>query len=240
MIIVLPYKETYQLPKNENGTIEAFKRLKFTSLSDILYASRTYLKDYFKSIDIEKLNLTKDYLYNKPLKTLLKNSDIPKFEVSEINIENELVEQAHFSKNLAKLIDNNTKTNMEFGTKVHEILEYLDFKAYNIFDIEDSFIREKVDKFLKSDLLKNIDNATIYKEYEFMYEQDNTEYHGIIDLMLEYENHIDIIDYKLKNTVDENYVKQLNGYKKYISSISKKIVNTYLYSIIDEEITEVR
>jgi hypothetical protein len=58
--------------------------------------------------------------------------------------------------------------------------------------------------------------------------------------MLEYDDHIDIIDYKLKNTVDENYIKQLNGYKEYINSISNKPVNTYLYSIIDEEIKEVR
>ena len=48
-------------------------------------------------------------------------------------------------------------------------------------------------------LLKNIKNAQIYKEYEFVYEEENEKYHGIIDLMLIYPNHIDIIDYKLKN-----------------------------------------
>ena len=57
--------------------------------------------------------------------------------------------------------------------------------------------------------------------------------HGFIDLMLEYDNHIDIIDYKMKNITDENYLKQLNGYKKYIEGISEKEVNIYLYSILD-------
>ena len=85
-------------------------------------------------------------------------------------------------------------------------------------------------------LLSNINNANIYKEYEFMYEKDNTEYHGIIDLLLEYEDHIDIIDYKLNNIKDENYLKQLNGYKEYISTISNKPINIYLYSIISETI----
>ena len=52
--------------------------------------------------------------------------------------------------------------------------------------------------------------------------------------MIEHDNRIDIIDYKLNNIKDENYLKQLNGYKEYINSISNKEVNIYLYSIISE------
>ena len=52
--------------------------------------------------------------------------------------------------------------------------------------------------------------------------------------MVEYEDHIDIIDYKLNNVKDENYLLQLNGYKNYINTISNKEVNIYLYSIIGE------
>ena len=84
--------------------------------------------------------------------------------------------------------------------------------------------------------MKNIEDANIYHEYEFIYEKDNTSYHGIIDLMMEYKDHIDIIDYKLKNISDENYIKQLNGYRDYISSISNKKIDIYLYSILDETI----
>jgi predicted AAA+ superfamily ATPase len=39
---------------------------------------------------------------------------------------------------------------------------------------------------------------------------------------------------------DENYDKQLNGYRSYIESISNKKVNCYLYSIIDEDYREVK
>ena len=56
--------------------------------------------------------------------------------------------------------------------------------------------------------------------------------------MLENDNFIDIFDYKLKDTTDENYLKQLNGYKEYIKSVTNKKVNIYLYSIMKEEINK--
>jgi ATP-dependent exoDNAse (exonuclease V) beta subunit len=68
---------------------------------------------------------------------------------------------------------------------------------------------------------------------------ENIEYHGIIDLMLEYKDHIDIYDYKLKNILDDAYAKQLSGYKKYIENKMKKPVNTYLYSIFDKKIRKI-
>ena len=89
-------------------------------------------------------------------------------------------------------------------------------------------------------IFNDIENANIYKEYEFYYSESNVNYHGIIDLMIEHDDHIDIIDYKLKNTTDSNYIKQLNGYKKYIESISEKNVNLYLYSILDEKIVDIK
>ena len=56
--------------------------------------------------------------------------------------------------------------------------------------------------------------------------------------MLEYDNYIDIIDYKLKDTTDDNYIKQLIGYKKYISGITTKKVNIYLYSLMDRKVVK--
>ena len=56
--------------------------------------------------------------------------------------------------------------------------------------------------------------------------------------MLVYKDNIKIIDYKLKNISDEAYLKQLNGYKKYIENKSSKPVNVYLYSIYQDIIKE--
>ena len=93
-------------------------------------------------------------------------------------------------------------------------------------------------KYLAKSLF-NLD-AKFYKEYEFIYEEENNTYHGIIDLMIEYDDEIIIIDYKLKNIDDENYRKQLNGYKSYIEKLTKKNVSTYLYSIMDSVFLEVK
>ena len=75
-------------------------------------------------------------------------------------------------------------------------------------------------------------NSNIIKEYEFIYEKENVEYHGIIDLLIEYEDYIDIIDYKLKDTSDIEYLSQLRGYREYIENLTGKNVNIYLYSIV--------
>ena len=161
-------------------------------------------------------------------------------DVKEIDIPYEEVTSKHFSHENINLVDKESHNNMSFGTKVHEVLELIDFKNYDSSIIKDEFIRNKVTKFLNNNLLKDIKKANIYHEYEFRYVKDNNDYHGIIDLMLEYDDHIDIIDYKLKSISNEDYKKQLEGYREYINSISNKKVSTYLYSIIDEKIEEIK
>lgn len=239
MIIVLPDRETRTLEKNNDGVIEEIRRLSFNKLSSFIYGIKNYLYSYFEQIDIEKLGLTKNYLYPKKIVQETLNNIKDNINVEEINIENEVVEEKHFSKETNKIIAKEENDLMKFGTKVHEIFELLDFRNIDLSLVDNKFIRNKVEKFLSNDLLKNISNANIYKEYEFIYNKDNNEYHGIIDLMLEYDNHIDIIDYKLKGITDENYIKQLNGYKEYIEKISNKEVSTYLYSILDEKVLQI-
>lgn len=239
MIIVLPDKETRTLEKNNDGVIEEIRRLSFNKLSSFIYGIKNYLYSYFEQIDTEKLGLTKNYLYPKKIVQETLNNIKDNINVEEINIENEVVEEKHFSKETNKIITKEENDLMKFGTKAHEIFELLDFRNIDLSLVDNKFIRNKVEKFLSNDLLKNISNANIYKEYEFIYIKDNNEYHGIIDLMLEYDNHIDIIDYKLKSITDENYIKQLNGYKEYIEKISNKEVSTYLYSILDEKVLQI-
>ena len=239
MIIVLPEKETKKLEKNDNGVIEEIRRIKFMKLSDFMYGVKDYLGKYFKSIDTTKLGLTKDYQYSKSINIKENNTIKDDINVEEINIQNDIIEEKHFSKESNKVSTKEEIKMMNYGTKIHEYLELIDYKNPNLSLIEDNFIKNKIEKFLNNSLLENIKDSNIYHEYEFFYEKDNTNYHGIIDLMLEYDSHIDIIDFKLKNVVDENYKNQLNGYKNYIESITNKKVNTYLYSILNEDIKEI-
>ena len=144
------------------------------------------------------------------------------------------VTTSHFSKS-AGLIDQTTLDKMELGTKIHYYLEMLDFKNPDYENVDNKYLN-KIQAFIDSPLLKNIKEAKIFKEYEFM---DDGK-HGFIDLLLEYEDKIVIIDYKTKTIDDVHYDEQLNGYRTYIESLSSKPVYCYLYSIIDETYREVK
>ena len=238
MILVLPNKDEDNVDNIHNNLVKDNVRLKYRSLADILYSINNRLINYYKNIDIDSLNISKNYMFSKKRDLFNNINKLPDdIVVSEYHIDNNIISKSSFSKKIDKLIDKKTNNNIEFGLKFHEVLEYFDFKNPNYEGI-DSFIKEKIINLLNQDIFKDIKEATIYHEYEFIYEIDNNKYHGIIDLMLEYKDKIYIIDYKLKNIEDDNYIKQLNGYKDYIQSICNKKVYIYLYSIIDSNLRE--
>ena len=118
---------------------------------------------------------------------------------------------------------------------MHSILENIDFKNPNLNNLTD-FEKRKILSFISAGILEG--SKEIYKEYEFIYEEEKEEKHGIIDLLLIKEKENIIVDYKLKHTKDEAYLKQLNGYKKYIENITNKQTKIYLYSILDEKLID--
>lgn len=88
--------------------------------------------------------------------------------------------------------------------------------------------------------MKDVANAKIYKEQEFLTVEGDQEKHGIIDLLLEYEDKYVIIDYKTKNIDDEKYDEQVNGYRSYVKNFSgDKPIECYLYSIMTSEYRKV-
>jgi len=235
MILLLPKKENQVEVKDDSGVVLESIRYKYKSITDMLYSIPNTLKRYTKEGNVKDLELTKDYLEIKEVNTKM-NEIVEKIQVEEIKMEKEnQKKKENFSKKIKQEITKEEKKNLEFGTKFHNILEEINLKNFEENLVDDDFIAGKIKKMLQNDLLKNIEDAEIYQEYEFIYEQKEKEYHGIIDLMLVYETHIDIIDYKLSNITDEAYRNQLNGYKEYIESISNKTTHTYLFSILDEE-----
>ena len=210
-----------------------------TSFNDFLSYIYPKIENKIKEVDLESLELTRNYnlIKDSNFKDHLKPSNVV-IAVNELSIDNSMLEESHYSKHSMALIDEDTKKKMEFGLKVHECLELLDFNNPNYNNIE-PFIKNKIELMLKQDIFKYLSKAKIYKEYEFIDEDNNSISHGIIDLMLVYDDHIDIIDYKLKNIDDEAYIKQLNGYKKYIENKLNKDTNIYLYSIMDNKIEKI-
>ena len=213
-----------------------FGKLKYNSFLDMISSIVDNLKPYFKHIDLEKINLSKNYNFIKQNNYKEKIDTVDeKIKINDIVITSIENEDKHFSKINNKLYSSDEYKNTKFGTLIHSIFENIDFDnpQYNLLD---PFIASKIKKFIETNILK--DSVNLYKEYEFMYEEDNVTYHGIIDLLIEYKDCFKIVDYKLKNVADEAYINQLNGYKKYIENLTGKKVYTYLYSIIDEKLVE--
>ena len=229
MILITTFKEE---DVSEEEIVSLDIRLKYNSLASILNSLQDKLINYLKPIDLNNYKLTKDYmLFNTS--NINKSSNIKdKLEVEELKINYSLVTKDKFFKTNHQLLTKEDKEKFEFGSYLHYLLEITDFKKKDLTLIDEKY-QPYFLKLFNLDLFNNLDNTNIYKEYEFIYESNNIKKHGIIDLMIEHDNYIDIIDYKLKNIEDNLYQEQLLGYKEYIKTKTNKDINLYLYSIID-------
>lgn len=226
MIIVTSLKEEQEI--YHQTLLDQNIRKKYKSFQDIINSIKQNLVKYIKNISLEQIPLSKDYQIKIENKELKENINIKIKEV-KLNIENNQIEEQRASKNIKKLLTKEEISNIEYGTKIHQLLETTDFNK----ETQNQIIKKLIDKL-------DIKDAKIYKEHEFIFSDETNEYHGIIDLILEYKDKIKIIDYKLQNIKDEAYLKQLETYKKYIKQISDKKVQLYLYSILNNELIEIK
>ena len=171
-------------------------------------------------------NISKEYKNNKNIDFII-NKKNDKLVVDELDLDNNVLYNEHASYININLIDKEEHNLLNVGTKIHNLLEYNDF------NIDNKYINNIKNK------IPNIVNATIYKEFKFYEVINDKTYTGIIDLMLEYENEINIIDYKLKNIDKKEYINQLEIYKNVIKNRTNKIVRTFLYSILEDNLKEV-
>ena len=222
MIFVLPSREW------DKGT-DYDSKVSWSSLADMLDSIRDVLSPYTLSIDLKEIPLTHAY------HTLTKKeypTSFAHYVEEEISIPVKPIGQERFSKTTSHILSKQELRAMKFGEHMHEVFESIDILHPNLEKLS-KFEKEKVTLFLKHDIVRNAPQA-VYQEYEFMTELDGKMQHGIIDLLLQYENRYVIIDYKLKEVTDEAYRKQLDGYKKYIYQKTGKPVEAYLYSILDD------
>lgn len=226
MIMVMPNIEDKKYVKDEISFMDG---IKFRSFYDFIKSISGNLAKYMISVDLNNVGVTKDYEFSKSLSKNMVNNE----EINMLFIEDEIpfieIEKKHASKTIKEILSVSDEKTLEFGAKIHELLELTDFKNANT---DNKYVNHLLNTF-------DFNSAKIYQELEFSYELDDVLYHGIIDLMLEYEDKIFIIDYKLKNIDDENYIKQLNVYYNYVKCISNKDVHMYLYSILDNVTKEI-
>ena len=223
MIVVTSYKNN-----NRKRSLENCR-----SFLDMLSFVKENMKDYIFNVDLSKINLTKNYNLVKEYnyRENIEHTDL-KISFFELDILNNILNKERISKETKDLLDKDIKEKMEFGKYIHKVLEYIDFKNFDIslFSIPE-FYKTRIDKFIN--LVNKEEIINVYKEYEFSYINNDIYEHGIIDLILEYDNHIKIIDYKLKNIKDGDYRRQIEKYKEYLSNKTNKKIDTYLFSIID-------
>lgn len=233
MIIIGSFKEKEDYVF-DNQMVDYITRSTYKNYEEVINSVYPYIKKYITTI--ETPTISKQYKQNKPIN--IKTNQTETITVTEIINKETFLEEEHYSKTNTKLQTKEEITNMEKGTHMHYILEITDFKNpnYNNLTKEEITI---IKNLLKNNIMKNIQETNIYKEYEFIYEENNKIKRGIIDLMIEHNDHIDIIDYKLKNTQDEAYKQQLKGYKEYIEKLTSKTVFTYLYSLLDTKLTQI-
>ncbi len=204
-------------------------KLKYRSFRDILNSIYPFIEKFIQDTEVN-VDLNYKNVISTNLDEYLHDFDDNIID-KKINIEYKPIKNAHFSHDNIHLIHKEEQENLNLGLDIHYILENIDFKNPDYSIINSKYV-PYIKSFLENDQI-NFD-CNIYKEYEFKYELDNISYHGFIDLIMEYDDYINIIDYKLKNVLDREYVKQLNGYKNYIEKKTNKKVNIYLYSILDK------
>ena len=231
-------KMIFLMPENTllegmEDVVSFSRKKKFRSFKDIMYSIKGDILKRYKNVSVPYELMSKDYMFPKKINSVLLEED-ELLRVSECTIEEcEEEVNSHFSKSIDVLLDKKSVNNINMGIYVHQVLQYIDFKNPDYEKIDSEFVRDVVRNFLQSDLLKDVENVQIFREYEFKFSQDDINYHGVIDLMIVHDDYIDIVDYKLKNVRESDYVKQLSGYKKYIENISGKDVNVFLYSLLD-------
>ena len=229
MIIVMPEQEE---TKEVLDIVPAYERNKYNSFLSIVKSIYSALLPFEIKKDVPITRAYQISESNTSLDELKEEKDL--LQVEENTYENEELEETHYSKESLHLITKEEQQVMDFGTKVHEVLEQMDFTNPNEFlEYLPANIQDKIKFFLETPLIKENLSSKMYKEYEFTYQEGNTISHGIIDLLIEREDKMIIVDYKLKNIEDAAYDKQLNGYRKVIKEKTNKETECYLYSIID-------
>ncbi len=233
MIIVLKEQEEQE---ERMGKVPIYERKKYNSFQAMMKSIYSLLLPYIKKTEVE---VDKRYLetISSSAEERLKN-EYDDLQVEEAKIDAKELEDIHYSKEKLQLPTKEEQDKMAFGVKIHEMLEQTDFQYLKNQPVHGS-IMQKIHAFINSRLIRENMNCKMYKEYEFIYRDGKKQAHGMIDLLIEREDKVIIIDYKLKNIADPSYDQQLNGYRNVIRNKTKKEVECYLYSILEEQFRKV-
>ena len=187
----------------------------------------SYLEFVYKygvdfDMPIGKINIKKEEYHSKDI--ALKNIDIP----------SSILEKKKASKEKDETV---SESLLEFGNEIHYLLEISNYETKDTSFISNPRMRRYIDNVLRAKNFANLKNNQVLHEFSFFDELNNVS--GIIDCLVLKEDHVEIIDFKLKNIDDEKYVLQLNTYRDYIKQLTNKPIELYLISAITGEVKEI-
>ena len=116
---------------------------------------------------------------------------------------------------------------LRYGTYLHEVMEGFNFKKPS-FEGLGAKTKREIASFLSSPVAEDMGKAEIYPEYAFV-DEDGKE--GSIDLILDFGDHLRVIDYKSSDIDDPDYAKQVRGYMGVASRIFGCPSEGFLYSL---------
>ncbi len=145
--------------------------------------------------------------------------------------------QARFSMDEIKLLSPETLQAMRYGDALHQWLERIDFTQDPLKQLADLEVDPTTHKHLKTfftqPLMTSLEIDTVYQEYAFVDDSDDTLRQGFIDCLIETKDRMIVIDYKLKTIDKDAYISQVQGYMAVVKAHFKKPVEGYLYSLIE-------
>lgn len=220
LIMVMPEQEVV-VKEKEN----------YRSFYDMMQAVSEKIEPFIKKVSV---SVSKEYL---KMQDIVRGEfeTSPKIEVEELFYEERKLLEKRYSKDTLQLITKEQQELLDLGENLHELLEFIDFKDPN-YDGLPATVVQKLQAFCNLSLIQENLDSKFYHEYEFVVSRNGEFRHGIIDLLIEKEQELIIVDYKLKNISDLKYLEQLEGYKKALSMRSSKKISCYLYSILDEKL----
>lgn len=206
----------YEIKKNNEAIFSCNSFFELLTINEMPFKTRNINIELIKNGKHESESIDK-----------IKIAKCPTMDDEEINI-------SHASKELDSDIDTNL---LVIGNKYHYYLEITDFKSKDVSFIKDEKDRKLISTFLAQDLFKDSSKAKVLHEYKFYDEVNDVS--GVIDLLLIYDEHIDIVDFKLSHVEDKEYETQLGKYKAYISQLSKLPIHTYVTGIMSGKVKKI-
>ncbi len=198
------------------------------NIYNVTYESDEY-EDIVEVFDERSFSIAnQDTKEDKPHSLYVDDSDIS-FEI-----------RTHMRASKANITDEDlpTKEILERGTYLHRLLELTDLVSKDTSFIQNRWDRKLIDNVLSNDIFNDLGSAKVFKEYG--YYDDLLSTTGFIDLLYIKGDEYYIVDYKSKHTDDDDYVNQLNTYKRNIKKIfnvtDDSKIHTCLLSIIDNKI----